>query len=52
MKYFIELGITILLMGIVANNLPRVLKKIHRQQLLILKETSASTWGKVWIPPE
>ncbi len=51
MKYIIELGLSILLMAILANNLPSILKKVRRGQFLILKEGSTSSWGKAWTPP-
>lgn len=50
MKYIIELGLSILLMAIVANNLPSILKKIRHGQFVILKEASASNWGRAWVP--
>jgi uncharacterized protein YegJ (DUF2314 family) len=50
MKYIIELGLTILLMAIAANNLPSIVRKVRLGQMVILKEASASNWGRVWVP--
>lgn len=50
MKYIFELGLTILLMAIAANNLPSIVKKVRHGQLVIVKEASSSIWGKAWIP--
>lgn len=52
MKYIIEFGISILLMAIVANNVPFILRKVRQGQFNIMKEASASNWGRAWIPPE
>lgn len=51
MKYIIEFGIIILLMGIVTNQLPSILKKVRHRQFIILREASTSNWGRVWVPP-
>lgn len=50
MKYIIELGLTILLMAIAANNLPSILYKLRFGQLVIIKEASSANWGRTWIP--
>lgn len=50
MKYIIEFGISILLLAAIANNLSSVVKKARKGQLIILKESTASSWGRVWIP--
>lgn len=52
MKYVIELGLSILLMAILANNLPSILKKVRRGQFVILKEGSTSSWGKCGHPQQ
>lgn len=50
MKSIIEFGVSILLMALVAKNLPSILRKVHQGQFIILKEASASQWGKAWVP--
>ena len=52
MKYVIELGISILLMAILANNLPSFLKKVRKGQFILLKEGSSSRWGREWLPKD
>lgn len=52
MKYIIELGLTILLMAVAANNLPFIVKKVRHGQLVIMKEASSSNWGRAWVPSE
>lgn len=50
MKAIIELGISILLLALVANNMPSILKKVRHGQYVILKEASSSKWGRPWVP--
>jgi hypothetical protein len=52
MKAIIEFGITILIMAIVTKTLPTIIKKVRHGQYVILKESSSSHWGRVWIPKE
>jgi hypothetical protein len=52
MKAIIKFGIYILLMAIVTKTFPTILKRVHHGQYVILKESSSSHWGRVWIPKE
>ncbi len=50
MKAMIDLGISILLLGLVTHNLPAILRNVRKGQLLILEQSAASNWGKAWVP--
>ncbi len=50
MKHIIDFGLTILLFGLVTKNLPFILKNVRKGQVILLKESSVSNWGKAWVP--
>lgn len=50
MKSLIELAVAICVMAVAAGNLPKIVKAAKKAQILILKESSSSNWGKPWTP--
>lgn len=50
MKTIIDLGIALLLLGMMTKNLPTILRNVRKGQIILLKEASASKWGKGWVP--
>lgn len=51
MKFIIDFGVCILLMAILTHCLPSIVKNARKGQFIILKEASASNWGRAWTPP-
>lgn len=50
MKTVIGMGISLILFGLVAKNLPGILKTVRDGQIVLIRESTSSKWGKVWIP--
>lgn len=50
MKSIVELGLAIVLMAYAAGNLPKIVRNAKKAQLLLLKESSSSNWGRPWTP--
>jgi hypothetical protein len=50
MKALIELAVAISMMALAAGNFPKIIKTAKKAQIIILKESSSSKWGKPWTP--